>query len=310
MLLMVDYAMQHEEYHWHRRGVSVFHAQAWREADWSGRAGILAARGEEWAKGVVFGDRPDDGDGLGEVNHPLLDPLTSLAAVVGLGMAARRWREPACGVLLAAALVLPLGALLTVNDGLYRRTFGLAPFIAVLAALPLAALWRQALAWRGVWRVGLAGGVVLAVGAAAGRDAWAYFGPLQQTPAINRVYPYQLDAAMRAVARLPPQTAVYLYSDRWGAGFETIKWLVPDREVVDRSTEFRGTAEASTPVDLSATAGRPTAFVLLGRYLYLSDVLRERYPDAVFQEAERNGEVMYRVVVASPAEGAGRTRGD
>ena len=250
--LMVDYAARHEEYFWHHGDVSVLRSDAWGDASWPQRGGILAARGAEWAKGLLFGGRPDDGDGLGERGHPLLDPLTSTAALVGLGMAARGWRRPEYGVLLAAVLVLPFGALLTIDDGLYRRTFGLAPFVALLAALPLAWLWRRARGWSGAPRVALAGVIALAVGAAAARNVHAYFGPLQRSEAIRYVYPYQMDAAARAVAGLPRDTIVYLYSDRWAARFETIKWLAPGMEVVDRSREYRKDVEPAGPLDFAA----------------------------------------------------------
>ena len=294
--LMVDYAARHDEYFWHHRDVSVFHAQSWREAGGPERAGILAARGAEWAQGLFVGGRPDDGDGLGERGHPLLDPFIAAAAAAGLVMAARGWRRPAYGVLLAAVLILPCGALLTTGDGLYRRTFGLAPFLALLAALPLAWLWQRARERGGAWRALSAGAILLCVVAVAVRNAHAYFGPLQRSEAIRYVYPYQIDAAVRSAARLPPDTIVYLYSERWGAGFETIKWLAPDRDIVDRSREFRKFGARDDPVDFSADGRRPTAFLLLGNYLGFVTALQTRYPNAVVTEARSGDEVLYRLV--------------
>lgn len=294
--LMVEYAATHEEYFWHQRDVSVLYSDAWQNAAWPGRAGILAARGVDWARGLVVGGRPDDGDGLGERGHPLLDPLTSLAAMAGLVSAARGWRRPACGVLLAAVLVLPFGALLTVDDGLYRRTFGLAPFIATLAALPLAALWERARRRRGRERAALAAAVVLVVAAAAARNVYVYFGPLQRTSEIAYVFPYQIDAAARFVAHLPSDAQVYLYSDRWGARFETIKWYAPEHQIVDRSREFRKDVANAAPLDLSMDPARPAVFLLLGTYLDVLDDLRARYPGAIVDQTERNGEVLYRAV--------------
>jgi 4-amino-4-deoxy-L-arabinose transferase-like glycosyltransferase len=295
--LMVGYAATHEEYFWHQRDVSVLYGDPWQDASWPARAGILTRRGGEWAKGLFLGGRPDDGDGLGERGHPLLDPLTSVAALAGLVIAARGWRRPASGVLLAAAVVLPFGALLTVDDGLYRRTFGLAPFLAILAALPLAALWEHGRHHR---RAALAGAVVVAIAAAAARNTYAYFGPLQQTEKIAYVFPYQIDAAARFVARLPNDATVYLYSDRWSARFETVTWYAPDRQIVDRSREFRADSAPAAPLDLGADPVRPTAFVLLGTYLGVVDDLRARYPDATIDEEARDGEVLYRAVRPRP----------
>ena len=63
--LMIDYAARHEQYFWHYRGVSLMHPRPGRRATWNRRAGLVAARGAEWAKGVFRGGRPDDGDALG-----------------------------------------------------------------------------------------------------------------------------------------------------------------------------------------------------------------------------------------------------
>jgi 4-amino-4-deoxy-L-arabinose transferase-like glycosyltransferase len=265
MIPMAFYAATHEEYFWHQGDVSVFNDSRWTDADVPGRLGVLVARGAEWGRGVVAGGRPDAGDALAEVGHPLLDPLTSLAAVAGLVMALRGWRRAELATLLAAVVIMPFGALLTIDDGLFRRTFGLAPFLATLAALPMAALWRAARAG-GPMRFAV-GALVVALAVMAGRNTYAYFGPLQHTQEIRYVYPYQLDAAARVIARTPTDSIAYLYSDRWGARFETIKWLAPGHQVVDRGFEFRKNVPEEAPLDLSADGERPTTFILLKPYL-------------------------------------------
>ena len=180
--LMAHYAARHEEYYWHHRDVSVFNAKAWKEADWPGRANIFVTRAADWATGVFLGGRPDHGDALGERDHPLIDPLTTGAAAVGVLMALAGLRRVGCGVLIAALLTLPWGALLTVNDGLYRRTFGLVPFIALLAALPLAWLWERTRTWGGVARRALRSVLAIAIGVVALRNISDYFGPFQSGP--------------------------------------------------------------------------------------------------------------------------------
>ena len=297
-LLMVGYAATHKEYFWHQRDVSVFARVDWQNAGWAGRMGILAARGAEWASGLLFGGRPDLGDGLAAPGHPLLDPLTSGAAVAGIVFAARRWRHPEYGVLLAAVLLLPFGALLTTDDGLYRRTFAVAPLIATLAALPLVGLWQWSGRCRAALQLSIRVAVAGSIAAAAAYNLQAYFGPLQHTSIIGDVFPYQVDAAARFVAaRVPPEAVVYLYSDQWEACFETIKWYAPDAQIVDRSREFRRDRPPDAPLNLDPDPARPTVFLLLGKYLGVADELRERYPDAEFDHQDRNGEILYRAVL-------------
>lgn len=299
-LPMIDYARTHEEYFWHQEEVAVLHAPAWREADWSTRAAMLGSRGLEWGRGLLVGGRPDDGDGLGERGFPLLDPLAGLAALIGAGMALRRWRQPAYATLLAALLILPLGALLTIEDGLFRRTFGLAPLLAILAALPLAHWWREALA-RGAMPGWAATMALVALLVWCGvRNTWRYFGPLQATEQMHYVFPAEVDAASRFVAGLPGGRVVFWYSDRWPADYETRRWFAPDAVVVERSPAFGApTGNDGGPL-LLADSDRESVFVLLGEYRRLEEEILSRHDGAAAVEVSGAGFRAVRVPALAP----------
>lgn len=279
-LPMIDYARNHEEYFWHQEEVGLVYAPAWREATWPRRVGLLAERGGEWGGGLLAGGRADDGDGLGVSGFPLLDPLAALAALIGAGMALRRWREPAYAALLAGLVVLPFGALLTIEDGLYRRTVGLAPLMAMLAALPLAWWWERAAA-RGAVAGRAARLALIALLVCSGvRNAMRYFGPLQASEQMRYVFSAEIDAASRFVASLPGGQVVLWYSDRWPAGYETRRWHAPDATVVERSPEFGGALDGDGGPLLIAESDRESVFVLLGAYRPLAAALLARHPDA------------------------------
>ncbi|MDX2168316.1 MAG: glycosyltransferase family 39 protein [Deltaproteobacteria bacterium] len=293
-LPMAEYARTHEEYFWHQEEVGVFFTPAWREADWPARAALLAARGAEWGRGVLFGGRRDDGDGLAERGYPLLDPLSIALLAAGVLLAARRWREPAAATLLAGCLVLPWGALLTIEDGLYRRTYALVPILALLAALPLARAWRAAATRR--WRPLAAALIVALLVASAARNAWRYFGPLQDSEQMRYVFPYQADAAARFIAALPAGARVYWYSDRWPASFETLRWHAPNADVVERASHFGVTAPDGSPM-LGIDGGHPAVVMLLGRYQSLADTWQSGLPGGEWYTAQRGDEVLYRAYV-------------
>lgn len=303
LLPMLHYMATSEEYADHFHDVGVVPTEQWQNGDWPARARLLLARGAEWGRGLVLSGRPDDGDGLGERGYPLLDPLISLTALVGFAMALRRWRTPAGGVLLAALLLLPLGALLTIEDGLYRRTFGLAPFIAMAAALPLGSLWART---PDRLRTRLALGLGALLAAMGSYDVYRYFGPLQATEEMRYVYPYDLDAAARYVAALPEDTLVYFYSERWPARYETIQWFAPRAKLVDRAPEFVADGGGQGDVDFSADRDRAVVFLLLGRYRDRVDLLEARYPEGALEEGVAAGEVVFRAyrVPAAPLSGA------
>jgi len=299
-LPLAQYAATHRAiYEHHQLVVGVTHTGQWQDAGPLARVDILWDRAREWHNGLFFGGRPDLGDGLSEHGFPPVDPLVYAFALVGLGAAVWNIRRKEYAVCVAAAAIMPWGALLTVDDGLFRRTFGLAPFIALLAAIPLAWLWEALRTRRGA--MALAGMAVLAAvpaytGARAVHD---YFGPAQDTYAMRFVYPYQVDAAARWIDGLPGGTYVYFYSDRWSIDYETVRFLAPHAAGEDRSFEFRLHRLAPDHGGLRLDIDRPgpVAFVMLGEYEPEMEIVRHAHPGGKTVESRRGEEVLFRAYV-------------
>ncbi len=277
----------------HQKVVNITDQPVWEDASIADKAELLVDRAWEWQKGLVFGGRSDLGDGLATDNHPPVEPVVYALALVGLGMAFWRWKKPEYAVLIAACVLLPWGAILTIQDGLFRRTLGLAPFIAVLAAIPLAALWRMAIDRRFALWPALAFLVLLVPAFVAVKTTWQYFVPVQDSFAVRYVFPFEMDAASRHMATLPDGRIVYFYSDRWRASYETRRFLAPNVVAIDRSFEFGPETE---DLDLSADGSRDVTFVFLGRYLDVADTVIESHPGAVETISIRDGEVLFRAV--------------
>ncbi len=291
--MLVYVITDYHTYHLHQQVVGLTNSQQWQDASIAGKPKLVWDRAVEWQKALVLGDRPDLGDGLATDNHPVVDPLIYALAVAGLAMALWRGRQTAYAIPLAVALLLPWGALLTVHDGLFRRTLGLAPFVALFAALPLAWLWQQALLVRNPLRYAALAAVLFAPAYAGARATQQYFGPVQDDPYFRYVYPYQLDAASRYMAGLPPGTFVYFYSDRWPFDYETRRFEAPDVAGVDRSYDYRPQSPEA-PLDLTADRARDVAFVLMGPYVDELKRVTDRYNGGVVEEQQRDGEVLFR----------------
>lgn len=191
-LPLINYIDTHRaEYREHERIVNLNYQPEWSDAGMLGKANLIWERAKEWEEGLVRGNRDDFGDGLATAHHPVIDPIVSLLALAGLGAAIWNWRKPQYAVVLASLVLLPWGALFTVSDGLFRRTLGLAPFVALLAAVPLAWLWERCWAVRDrVQRYVYAGSVVAVVAFVGVRATADYFGPVQDTVAMRYVYPF------------------------------------------------------------------------------------------------------------------------
>jgi len=301
---MIEFAHdEHEIWTYHQDVVLVTEQEDWKSASWLERGETILERAWEWKRGLTWGDREDLGDGLAAPGHPPVGIAVSVLAGLGLLSAIWRWRRPEYATLIAAYVCLPWGALLTVEDGLFRRTLGLAPFVAVLAAIPLAWAWQRYVAdgsRRRAVRVLVAAAVIGLPLYTALKTTYDYFGPVQDTHAVRFTFPYQLDAASRHMATLPDGTIVYLYSDRWSFAYETRLFLAPRALGLDRSFEFRG-GDPQAELDFSADRTKDSVFMLLGGYVTVADLVEEEHPGGVLTEQVRDGEVLFRAY-AVPAE--------
>ena len=71
---------------------------------------------------------------------PALDPLMSIALLIGLGLAVWRWRRPVFSSLLLAGLIMLMPTILSEYAPHFRRALGTTPVVAMLCGLGLAAM--------------------------------------------------------------------------------------------------------------------------------------------------------------------------
>jgi hypothetical protein len=303
-LPLLQYVVEDRDlYERHQKVVGITHTESWNDGGPLDKADLLWDRAREWHNGLILGDRPDLGDGLAEYGLPPVEPVIYIVALVGLGVSLWNIRRKEYAVCVAAVLILPFGAILTVNDGLFRRTVGLAPFVALLAAIPLAMLW-DALATRRRHAMAIAGmAFVAAVPSYAGaQTVYDYFGPAQDTVTMRVVYPRELEAAADYMDDLPDGTHVYFYSDRWSLRYETVRFIAPDVEGEDRSREFRDAASIPDGGRLrfDIDRGGIVAFVLLDAYLDEIEPIMQEHPGGTLVESTRDDVVIFRAYVVEP----------
>src|SRR5581483_7543162 len=111
---------------------------AFKNKSTAGKVREIATRAKDYAKLLAWGDHADLTDGTGRKAG--LDWLTIALSLVGLYIVLRKPREPSTQLLLVMLVILPFGAIGSLDAGM-RRTLGLTPFICMLAAQPLARMW-------------------------------------------------------------------------------------------------------------------------------------------------------------------------
>ncbi len=234
------------------------------------RIAFLVMRYLQYWNHVCFHPRLDGGDATGII--PTIPPALLVLAVSGIALALFRRRTPFVAFCLCVILLMPFAAVLTV-DGLSRRTFAGAAFVAMFAALPFVETIRLARAWgtgRGrVIGMSLAGTILVLV---CSQSLYAYFGTFADSQAQAYVFTNEMTDAARFMATLPANSYVYFYSERWSVKYETRQFLAPYIRGEDRSAEF-----GQFGFDVDPTKGEPI-FIFLGKYRPMYDAVRERYP--------------------------------
>lgn len=283
-LPMIRYAADSQNgYLNHHRSVSVFESEDWKSKDTWGKLTFSLSRVRDFYSAVFWKGQPDGADGAGA--RAMVDRASAILVGVGLVMLAWKWRSPAVATVLAAFVFIPFASEFTYH-ALFRRSLGLVPFLAVIAAVPLAALWDRAEAfareWRTIARVAVAG----VVGLIGYQSFTYYFSDFPDTSLARFTFAVEIAKASEYIEQLPEDTYVYFYSARWGFDYETRRYLAPAAQGEDRSTEF-GT------FDLQRSRETGVAYVLLPPYDQYAGQLVRMYPGGVLTESRHDGAVEF-----------------
>lgn len=280
--------------------VGVARSDEFDDASAGERARLIGEQAWTFAKAYTY-DAPFDVVDANGI-RPVFDPLTLLLMAVGVVIAIRRRREPMIIAMLCCLVIIPLPAVLQ-RGSIMRQPVAAAPYVALLAALPLAAVIRGA--WRRpaevrAFAIASVTACIAMISAITVRD---YFWTWRNHEWVRFIYYSQFTTASLYMRDLPDNTYVYFYNERASINLETRPFLAPNGRGQDRSREFSDRGGSIEEVDRA----RPVAFVLMDGYLDLLPSLRERYPGGYVRRVERDGQLEF-IAYELPAEGiAART---
>lgn len=280
---MIAFVIEEREHYWaHLSFWSVFKRQEWQShASLLERVGFLLERYLQYWDRVCFHPQFDGADATSII--PTIPQALLVLAISGIALALFRHRTPLVALGLCVVVLMPFASVFTV-DGLSRRTFASAAFVAMFAALPFAQAYR--LARRSGTRLGVALGVGVAgivfflVGY---QGVNAYFGAFAASPRQQYVFADEMTDAARFMATLPADRYVYFYSERWSVKYETRQFLAPNLHAEDRSAEF-----GQLTFDADPAKGKPV-FVFLGKYRAMYGEVRDRYPQGILSFGDGSG---------------------
>jgi len=264
-LPMARYALNPaNDYFAHSRIISVFNApdSGWPQtADGLAKAKFLGGRWIGFWNNLSWHSQMDWGDGTGVV--PVV-PLGMLAlGALGLVLTPKNKRGGALGIALCCLLLLPLGPVVTVN-GLTRRAFALAPFLAFGAAAGIVEIWKRVCGPVGktgnVRPLVATGALVLMCTLLSVQSLTDYFQKFAPAPQRAWTFVQDFTDMCAFLQTLPPQSHVLFYSERWSGNYEPRQFLMPGATIEDRSSEF-GTFSFAANSNVSLPV-----FVLMGNY--------------------------------------------
>jgi 4-amino-4-deoxy-L-arabinose transferase-like glycosyltransferase len=252
----------------HHKIYSLFNTPAYKEADLGERIDILATRTADWLGQMFWREQPDGVDATG--TRPMLDWLSVALVAGGLALALSRIRDPANQLLVLMLLFLPIASIVSIDGG-FRRSLGLAPVLAIFAALPLAWLWQRARTFaKPAVAKALVVGAVVVFGLINLR---VYFEEVGDSQLAAWVYAEEIAEASKYLDALPESPYVYFYSDRWSFHYETRRYLAPDAQGEDRSQQFG--RNHGFEVDRAGDI----LFLLLPPYYLELEYLQRLYPE-------------------------------
>ena len=275
-LPMLRFALTPDNHYFaHAEFISVFRNQGWRQS--SGpleRVGLLVGRYLHYWQARIWHSGINWVDGTGRV--PLVSLPMAALAVAGMVMGWRR-RQPLIDFAILTVLAMPVAVVFTVQ-GAPRRTFALAPFLAVLAAIGIVECYRLAKLKEPETTRKI--GVALSIGCAliACGQLYGYFVVTARSMELEWVYCADLADAISFMKRQPPGSYFYFQSDRWSFNYEPRLYLVPEVRGQDVPFDIRHPERTYDCVRPHAT------YVLLGSFREDLDELKLKYPGGLVQE--------------------------
>jgi 4-amino-4-deoxy-L-arabinose transferase-like glycosyltransferase len=271
LLPMARFAADARNGYWqHFQAYSLFNQPVWSAAPtMTERALALAGRYAGFWNHLCCQPVLDsvDGTGLTAIVPP------AFLAVSAVGLALALWRRSGAWAVLGALLigVVPLAAVVTI-EGMARRTFVMAPFLAAFAGYGMVALWRAAARQSMAIRLAGSAALLAVTGLAVYQNLDDEIRIFARSPQAAWVFAREMTDAADFMRCLQPDQHVYFLSDRWSVNYETRQFLAPHVSAEDRSAEF---GHYDLRLDPARSA---SVFLLLGRYIPLLGELQERYP--------------------------------
>ena len=159
------------------------------------------------------------------------------------------------------------------STGTLRRTITAIPWVFGLAGIGAVTITGIARRLYGNWgHISAIAAVILVLLASGYWNVNYYFNEFSQNQHFKWTFAADHVDALESAHSLDDPGVIYFYSGRWSFNYETVRFLYPDSQGIDRSREY-GT------FDLVRLHDGPVTYILMGSYAGAIDGLRTLYPE-------------------------------
>ncbi len=211
---------------------------------------------------------------------PMLDPITGVFLVIGLGRVLRHPLRPRHVLLLLWIAAFMAAGILTTEAPNTFRVYGLTPVVAIVAALGIGGWRLEVRNWRleiGGWRLDIArGGVAAVVAVVCGVIAYlnlhTFFAVQATHPGVVGMFNVGPTKVGQYIATLPREATIYLDREFWA--FSPIEVINPGRPLT----------RLKTPDHVPPPQKGEVVYVLGSYGRALAPYLQRLYPNAQVDE--------------------------
>ena len=252
------------------------------------KASFFAKRSWDALTLLYRNPRWDGVDGIG--GKGAVDLGIAILAYIGLAASITRLRSPP--YLFAVLVVFAALSGLVLSDpsaGSMRRSITAIPWVFGLAGVGAVIVVGFARRWIGeTGRIAAVAGLCFILVAGGIWNLQYYFGEMTQDQNFKWTFAADHLDALETAHSLNETGAIYFYSGRWSYDYETIRFLYPESQGIDRSREY-GT------FDLTRLDKGPVTYVFMGHYMVEVDKLKSLYPggETLFDSELRPRFVIY-----------------
>lgn len=226
-------------------------------------------------------------------NNPLFYPLTGTFFILGLIYCLRKFRDKQFFLIYSFFIIFLFGSIITIDAPNFRRAQPSIYIAYIFVGLGLSVVYDLFLRYFHRFKKIIFVSGVLIVSSIGAYNSWLYFTKYAASQEAKYILSYQLVQISKFLHTLPQDSYVYFYSNRWSYHYEAMRFLLPNIEGEDRSSQF-GTYSIT-----NISPKKTLVYLFLPDYADSLPLVQKKYPNgkAIVSKDEDSSILFYAYII-------------